>query len=140
MKGKMLGFIALIGLMLIPVVLCCGVAFADDGAGSGSSDWTALWIAIGAVAITLLNLYWDCLKPRLLAILSNKEDDFWYKARGVFLAVFVYALWDMLKAAYKKGLLDAIISILIGIIKRKFGLPAAVKATVKQVDKLFPGP
>lgn len=134
MKGKLLGWIVLIGLMLIPVaIFTCGVAFADDGSAA-DSDWSPLWIAIGAVAVTLLNLYWDCLKPRLLAIWAVKTDGVAWKLRQSLIALGL-ALWDMLKLAYKKGLLDAIISILIGIIKRKFGLPAATRAAAKAFKK-----
>lgn len=140
MKGRLIGWMVLIALMLIPIaIFTCGVASADDGAMDGGSDWSALWIAIGAVAVTLLNLYWDILKPMLAAIWSVKEDGVAWKLRCSIIALGL-ALWDMLKAAYKKGILDAIISILIGIIKRKFGLPATVKAAVKGVDKLFPSP
>ena len=94
----------------------------------------ALWIAIGAIAGTLLNLYWDCLKPVLSEIWSEHTDGVAWKLRQSLIALVV-SLWDMLKAAYKKGLLDAIISILTGIIKRKFGLPAAARAAVKALKK-----
>lgn len=127
MKGKILGFIALIGLMLIPVaIFTCGVAFADDGTMDGGSDWSLLWLAIGAVAVTLLNLWWDCLKPQLAAIWAIKTDGVAWKIRCSIIALGL-ALWDMLKAAYKKGLLDAIISILIKIIKNKLTLAASTK-------------
>ena len=133
MKGKLLGWIALIGLMLIPLVFCCGVAFADDGSAA-DSDWSPLWIAIGAVAWILLGLYWDCLKPVLSEIWSEPADGVAWKLRQSLIAAAV-SVWDMLKAAYKKGLLGAIISILIGIIKRKFGLPAAARAAGKVFKK-----
>jgi hypothetical protein len=140
MKGKLIGWLALIALIMIPVsIFACGVAFADDGTGTAGSDWSPLWIAIGAIAVTLLNLYWDCLKPRLQVIWAVTTDGAAWKLRCSLIALGL-ALWDMLKAAYKKGLLDAIISIFIGIIKRKFGIPAAAKAAAKQADKIFPGP
>ena len=141
MKGKIFGWIILITLMLIPMALCCGVAFADDGIAAGSGVdalLVALWVAIGAVAMTLLNLYIDVLKPKLVAIWAVKTDDFWYKFRCSFLAVFVDALFGMLKEAYKRGLLDAIIAIIVKIIRAKLGIPTAVKAAAKQVDKIFP--
>ncbi len=94
----------------------------------------ALWIAIGAVAVTLLNLYWDILKPALSEIWSEQADGIAWKIRQSLIAA-AWSIWDMLKAAYKKGLLDAIISILIGIIKRKFGIPAATKAAAKAFRK-----
>lgn len=140
MKGKFIGWLVLIALVMIPIaIFTCGVVFADDGTGGSVSDWSPLWIAIGAVAVTLLNLYWDVLKVKLSAIWSVKEDGKAWKMRCSLIALGL-ALWDMLKAAYKKGLLDAIISILVGILKCKLGIPAAVKAAVKQVDKVFPGP
>ena len=86
----------------------------------------ALWIAIGAVAVTLLNLYIDILKPVLADIWSVPADGVAWKLRQSLIAA-AWSVWDMLKAAYKKGLLDAIISILVGIIRRKFGIPAALK-------------
>jgi hypothetical protein len=127
MKGRMFGWILLIGLMLIPVLLCCGVAFADDGTMGGGSDWLPVWLAITAIGATLVNLYIDVLKPMLVAVWSEKEDTFRWKLRGSLLAIFGYAVWDTLKAAYKKGLLDGVIGVHIGIIKRKFGVPVAIK-------------
>ena len=126
MKGKLLGWIALIGLMLILLVFCCGVALADDGSAA-DSDWSPLWIAIGAVAWILFGLYWDCLKPVLFEIWSQHTDGVAWKLRQSLIAMVV-SLWDMLKAAYKKGLLDAIISILVKIIRNKFTLAASTKA------------
>jgi hypothetical protein len=113
--------LALVGLF------CTGAVYADDGTGTGGADLDALWLAITAVGMTLLNLYWDILKVKLGAIWSVKEDGTAWKLRCSLLALGL-AIWDMLKAAYKKGLLDAIISVLVGIIKRKLGLPAAARA------------
>src|SRR5574343_1006625 len=129
MKGRLIGWIVLIGLMLIPIaIFTSGVAFADDGTGGDDIDvlLIALYAAIGAVAWVLLSLYWDIFKPKLVAIWAVKEDTFRWKLRGTLIAAVVN-IWNMLKEAYKRGLLDAIISILIGIIKRKFGLPAAAR-------------
>jgi len=95
----------------------------------------ALWIAIGVVAVTLLNLWWDLLKPELAFVWAVKADGFWYKVRGSLIAAAV-AVWDMLKAAYKRGLLDAIISIIVKLIRAKLGIPTAarrVKAAFKPV-------
>jgi hypothetical protein len=86
----------------------------------------ALWIAIGAVAVTLLNLYWDILKPVLVGIWAVKIDGFWYKLRESLIAA-VYAVWDMIASAYKQGLLDAIISIIVKLIKSKLGVPTAMR-------------
>jgi len=86
-----------------------------------------LYAAIGAFIIgSGLNLYWDILKPVLSEIWAEQADGVAWKLRQSLIAAAV-SVWDMLKAAYKKGLLDAIISILIGIIKRKLGIPAAVR-------------
>jgi hypothetical protein len=128
MKGKLLGWILLIGLMLIPFLLCCGVAFADDGSGADNVDvfLIALYAAIGAVAWVLLSLYWDIFKPKLVAIWAVKEDTFRWKLRGTLIAAVVN-LWDTLKESYKRGLLDAIISILIKMIKNWFGIPTAYR-------------
>ena len=126
MKGKILSWIVLILLLLLPVTLCCGIAFADDGAGAAGSDWSLLWLAVGAVAMTLLNLYWDVFKPKLLAVWVVKEDTLRWKLRGTLIAAGI-SLCDMLKAAYKRGLLDAIISIIIKIIRARLGIPTAVR-------------
>jgi len=127
MRGKMFGWIVLIALMLIPVALfCCGVAFADDGSGESSSDLTALWVAITAIAITLLNLYCDVLKLRLSVIWAVKDDSVAWKLRCSLIALGL-ALWDTLKAAYSNGLLDGVISVLIAIIRRKLGIPTAMR-------------
>jgi hypothetical protein len=74
-----------------------------------------------------LNLYVDILKVKLGAIWAVKSDGIAWKLRCTLIAVAV-SVWDMLKAAYKKGLFDVIISVLIGVIKRKLGLPAAARA------------
>jgi hypothetical protein len=38
-----------------------------------------------------------------------------------------WSVWDMLKSAYKRGLLDAIISIIVKLIRAKLGVPVAIK-------------
>jgi hypothetical protein len=80
--------------------------------------------------MTLLNLYLDTLKPMVAAVWAVKADPFWWKVRGSFIALFV-AVWNTLKLAYKKGLLDAVISILIKIVKNKLGIPTAAKRVGK---------
>ena len=127
MKGRLLGWILLIGLMLIPIsIFTCGVAFADDGTGGDDIDvlLIALYAAIGAIAWILLSLYWDIFKPKLVAIWAVKEDTFRWKLRGTLIAAVVN-LWDTLKESYKRGLLDAIISIIVKIIRAKLGIPTA---------------
>ena len=86
----------------------------------------ALWIAIGAVAVTLLNLYWDVLKPELAKAWKVAGANVAWKIR-YSLKVAVVAVWEMLKLAYKRGLLDAIISIIVRIIKNKLGIPTAMR-------------
>lgn len=127
MKGKILGWIVLIALMLIPVLVCCGVAFADDGSGESSADLTALWVALLVILPVLGSIYLDVLKPMLVAVWAEKEDTFRWKLRGSILAVFGFAVWDTLKAAWKQGLFGAIISVLIAILRRKLGIPAAMR-------------
>ena len=90
----------------------------------------ALYYAIVAVAVTLLNLYWDILKGRLAAIWAAKDGNFWWNVRCSLIAT-CSAAGDMVLAVYKKGLFDAIISIIIKLIKGKLGIPAMVKAIKK---------
>ena len=94
----------------------------------------ALYIAIGVIAITLLNLYLDTLKPMIAAIWAVNADPFFWKVRGSLLALGI-AVWNTLKAAYKKGLLDAIISIIVKLIRAKLGVPAAAKRVGKAFNK-----
>lgn len=86
----------------------------------------ALWIAIAAIGITLLNLYWDILKPMLAAIWSVKEDGIAWKLRSSLIAAGI-SVWNMLVTAYKKGLLDAIITIIVKLIRSKLGVPTAMR-------------
>lgn len=87
----------------------------------------ALWLLVVAIGMTLLNLYLDTLKPMVAAVWAVKADPFWWKVRASFLALFI-AVWNTLMAAYKKGLFDAIISLVIKLIKGKMGIPAMAKA------------
>ena len=127
MNGKILGLIVLIALILIPVLVCCGVAFADDGSGESSADLTALWVALLVILPVLGSIYLDILKLMLVAVWAEKEDSFRWKLRGSILAIFGFAIWDTLKAAWKQGLFGAIISLLIAILRRKLGIPAAMR-------------
>jgi hypothetical protein len=86
----------------------------------------ALWIAIGAVAVTLLNLYWDVLKPELAKAWKVAGANVAWKIR-YSLKVAVVAVWEMIKQAYKRGLLDAIISIIVKLIRAKLGIPTAMR-------------
>lgn len=133
MKGKILGWIVLVALMLVPVMLCCGVAFADDGSGETSSDLTALWVALLVILPVLGSIYIDVLKPMLIAVWAEKEDTFRWKLRGSILAIFGFAVWDTLKAAYKQGLFGAILSVLIAILRRKLGIPAMARAVKAKI-------
>lgn len=94
----------------------------------------ALWIAIGAIAVTLLNLYWDILKPALTVIWSDKINEFWWKLRESFIAIWL-SIWVMLKQAYKKGILDAVISVIVKIIKSKLGFPTATRKMNTFINK-----
>ena len=127
MNGKILGLIVLIALILIPVLVCCGVAFADDGSGESSADLTALWVALLVILPVLGSIYLDILKLMLVAVWAEKEDSFRWKLRGSILAIFGFAIWDTLKAAWKQGLFGAIIIVLIAILRRKLGIPAAMR-------------
>ena len=93
----------------------------------------ALWIALAAIGVTLANLYLDIYKP-LIADIWGQNDPFWWKVRASFIGAFV-CIWDTLKAAYKKGLFDIVISILIKIIKNKLGIPTAAKRVGKALKK-----
>lgn len=87
----------------------------------------ALYAAIGAFIIgSGLNLYWDILKPMLAAIWSVKEDGIAWKLRSSLIAAGV-AVWNMFVTAYKRGLLDAIITIIVKIIRAKLGIPTAMR-------------
>lgn len=121
--------LALVGLF------CSGAVFADDGSGESSSNLTALWVALLVILPVLGSIYLDILKPMLIAVWAEKEDTFRWKLRGSILAIFGYAIWDTLKAAYKQGLFGAIISVLIAIVKSKLGIPAAVKMAGKAFKK-----
>ena len=127
MNGKILGLIVLIALILIPVLVFCGVAFADDGSGESSADLTALWVTLLVILPVLGSIYVDVLRPMLVAVWAEKEDSFRWKLRGSILAIFGFAIWDTLKAAWKQGLFGAIISLLIAILRRKLGIPAAMR-------------
>jgi hypothetical protein len=94
----------------------------------------ALWIAIGAVAVTLLNLYWDILKPVLADIWAVPADGVAWKLRQSLIAA-AWSVWDMLKAAYKKGLLDAIITIIVKLIRAKLGIPTAANKVSAAFNK-----
>jgi hypothetical protein len=86
-----------------------------------------LWAAIGTFIVgSGLNLYWDILKPMLAAIWSVKEDGIAWKLRSSLIAAGV-AIWNMFVTAYKKGLLDAIISIIVKVIRAKLGVPTAMR-------------
>jgi len=86
-----------------------------------------LYAAIGAFIVgSGLNLYLDILKPDLAFIWSVKEDSFWFKLRGSLIAS-VWAIKEMIVSAYKQGLLDAIISIIVKLIRAKFGVPTAMR-------------
>jgi len=86
-----------------------------------------LYAAIGAFLVgSGLNLYWDILKPELTEIWSVPADSFWWKVRES-LIIAVYSVWYTLKAAYQQGLLDAIISIIVKLLRAKFGLPTAMR-------------
>jgi len=85
-----------------------------------------LWAAIGTFIVSSgLNLYLDILKPELAFIWSVKEDSFWFKLRGSLIAS-VWAIKEMIVSAYKQGLLDAIISIIVKLIRAKLGVPTAM--------------
>ena len=128
MKGRLI-FLLVVSMMVALVMLfSAGIALADNGQTNASTgtDWTALWLAVAAIGATLANLYLDTLKPMLAAVWAVKADPFWWKVRGSLLALGI-TVWLTLKAAYKKGLLDAVISILIKIVKNKLGIPTAAK-------------
>ena len=128
MKGKILSFVLILSAALFAALICGGMAFADDGAGANDVGvlLIALYAAIGAVVLVLLNLYWDIFKPKLAAIWAVKEDSFRWKLRGTLIAAVVN-VWDTLKESYKRGLLDAIIALIIKIIRAKFGIPTALR-------------
>jgi hypothetical protein len=86
-----------------------------------------LYAAIGAFIVgSGLNLYWDILKPVLSEIWSVPTDGVAWKMRQSLIAA-AWSVWDMLKSAYKRGLLDAIISIIVKLIRAKLGVPVAIK-------------
>lgn len=118
--------VAMVIILSAVALLCSGAALADDGTDYNNADLMAVWIAITFIGATLVNLYWDIFKPKLIAVWAVKEDTFRWKLRGTLIAAVV-SIWDTLKAAYKKGLLDGVISVLVAIIKRKLGLPAAAR-------------
>ena len=86
----------------------------------------ALWLLVVAIGMTLLNLYLDTLKPMVAAVWAAKQDPFFWKVRGSLLALGI-AVWLALKAAYKKGLLDGIISLLVKLVRARLGIPTAVR-------------
>jgi hypothetical protein len=76
------------------------------------------------------------LKPKLVTIWSSKDkrDNKWWKIRLSIIAAGV-SIWEMFVTAYRKGILDAMISIIIKIIKTRLGIPTAIKAVKKGSKK-----
>lgn len=87
----------------------------------------ALYAAIGAFIVgSGLNLYWDILKPVLSEIWAEAGSSFWWKLRCSLISAGESVL-EMIKQAYKRGLLDAIISIIVKLIRAKLGVPTAMR-------------
>jgi hypothetical protein len=132
MKGKILGLMVLVFLMLLPVAICCGVAFADNG-GSGDSDYISqIWVIVVPFLTLAAVFYWSALRQKIALIWAHATDNFWWKVRCSLLACFT-SVWPAAKTAFKDFPIGTLLNLLIRIVKARLGIPAAYK----QVGKIF---
>lgn len=125
MKAQFLLIGFLVSLILIPALICAGVCLADDGSlsNSGNSmDWRLVWLPI----LTFLwSIYDKALRNKISEIWHTK-DNFWWKVRGSFIAVFT-TLGPCLKEVVKRygGI---IVNFAIQLFKNKFNVASIYRA------------
>lgn len=133
MRNKILLILALVMFMLIPMMVCCAVAFADDGIlvdPNTLPDWRVVWLPILAF---LWSIYWLALRNKFSDI-WHTSDNFWWKMRGSFIAVFT-TLWPCLKEVWK-GYSGIIINFFVQLFKNKMSIPAMYRAASARPRRL----
>jgi len=132
MKGKVLWLMVLVAVLLLPVAICCGVAFADNG-GSGDSDYIAqIWVIVVPFLTLAAVFYWSALRQKIKLIWALPTDNFWWKIRCSLLACFT-VVWPAVKIAFKDFPIGTLLNLLIRIVKARLGIPAMTR----QVGKAF---